>query len=147
MTDTTTTTATSETFFQHVKDFFVGDETDAVDVIDGLASKFDADVWPSVKTFIETLASQVGQAALKASIVALPTLAAGGFGAAAATVGAAVVATATIDAPIDAQQALQATQAAIQVVKVANSTVTAGDAPTVVAIAAAAAPVVTAPAA
>jgi len=137
MTDTTNI-ATSETFYQHVKDFFVGAETDAVDVIDGLASKFDADVWPSVKKFIETLASQVGQAALKSAIASAPLLLSGGFGAAAATVGAAIVATTTMDAPIDAQQALQATQAALQVVKVANATVTAGDAPTVAAIAAAA---------
>jgi hypothetical protein len=137
MTDMTQSAPTSETFFQHVKDFFVGAETDAVDVIDGLASKFDADVWPSVKTFIETLASQVGQTALKSAIASAPLLVSGGFGAAAASVGAAVVATATLDAPIDAEAALQATQAALQVVKVANATVTAGDAPTVAAIAAA----------
>ena len=39
---------------------------------------FDADVWPNVKTFIETLASQVGQAALKSAVASLPLLASGG---------------------------------------------------------------------
>ena len=123
----------SETFFQHVKDFFVGVETKA----ESLLSKFDETELPIIENFLETLGSQVGKAALSAAIAAAPLLATGGFGAAAASVGAAVVATATADAPIDAQAALQATQAALQVVKVANATVTAGDAPTVAAIAAA----------
>lgn len=137
VTDPATVVVNKESLLQHIESFFEGAETDAVNAIDGLESTFSADVWPSVKTFIETLASQVGQAALKSAITAVPELLAGGFGAAAATVGAAVVATATADAPVDAQEALQATQAALQVVKVANSTVTAGDAPTVAAIAAA----------
>jgi len=138
MTDTTSTAvATPESFLQHIENFFTGAETEVVTGIDSLESLFTADVWPSVKTFIETLASQVGQAALKSAIASVPLLATGGFGAAAASVGAAVVATATVDAPIDAQAALQATQAALQVVKVSTSTVTAGDAPTVAAIAAA----------
>lgn len=130
-------TAAPETFIEKVEGFFAPAVTTIEDDLAGLEAKFDADVWPSVKTFITTLASQVGQAALKAAIASAPLLLSGGFGAAAATVGAAVVATATVDAPIDAHAALQATQAALQVVKVANATVTAGDAPTVAAIAAA----------
>ena len=102
-----------------------------------LLAKFDETELPIIKNFLITLGSQIGKAALQAAIGAAPLLASGGFGAAAAVVGAAVVATATADAPIDAQAALQATQAALQVVKVANATVTAGDAPTVAAIAAA----------
>lgn len=102
-----------------------------------LLSKFNEVELPIIKTFLMTLGSQVGKAALQAAIGAAPLLVSGGFGAAAAVVGAAVVSTATLDAPIDAQAALQATQAALQVVKVANATVTVGDAPTVAAIAAA----------
>lgn len=105
-----------------------------------LLQKFDEVELPIVENFLETLGSQIGKAALKAAIASVPLLASGGFGAAAAQVGAAVVATATMDAPIDAQAALQATQAALQVVKVANGTVTAGDGPTVAAIASAAVP-------
>jgi hypothetical protein len=141
MTDTTNTGATitvnKESLLQHIENFFYPAVTTVEDDLVALETKFDADVWPEVKTFILTLSSQVGQAALKSAIAAAPLLLSGGFGAAAETVGAAVVATATVDAPIDATTALQATQAALQVVKVANSTVTAGDAPTVAAIAAA----------
>ena len=133
----TTTSAAPEGLLQHIEDFFIGAEKKVVTGIDALETEFDADVWPSVKSFLVTISSQVGQAALKAAIVALPTLVSGGFGVAAAEVGAAVVATATVDAPIDAQTALQSVQAALQVVKVASSTVTAGDAPTVAAISAA----------
>ncbi len=132
------TNTSPETFLEKVEGFFTGAEKEVVTGIDGLESMFDADVWPQVKAFIETLASQVGQAALKSAVAAVPLLVSGGFGAAAASIGAAVVATATVDVPIDANEALQATQAALQVVKVASSTVTAGDAPTVAAIAAAA---------
>lgn len=136
----TTVTVNKESFFQHIEDFFAPAVTTVEDDLVTLEGKFEADVWPSVKNFILTLSSQVGQAALKAAIASAPLLLSGGFSAAAATVGAAVVATATVDAPIDAQQALQATQAALQVVKVSGSVVTAGDAPTVAAIAAAAVP-------
>jgi hypothetical protein len=102
-----------------------------------LLAKFDETELPIIKTFLETLGSQVGKAAIKAAIGAAPLMASGGFAAAAAVVGAAVVATATADAPVDAQVALQATQAALQVVKVANTIITSGDASTVAAITAA----------
>lgn len=138
MTDSTNTiSTTSESFFQHVKDFFVDTEQEVVTGIQGLESTFEADVWPYVKTFLETLSTQVGQAALKAAVASVPTLVSGGFGAAAAAIGAAVVSTAAVDAPADAKVTLQQVQAALQVVKVANGTVTAGDAPTVAAIEAA----------
>ena len=147
MTDATNTT-NDESFIEKIEDGTVAAWHGIEGAFGTLESKFEADVWPSVKAFLITLTSQIGQAALKSAIVALPTLAAGGFGAAAAEVGAAVVATASVDAPIDAQVALQSVQAALQVVKVANGTVTAGDAATVAAIAAAApAPVAQEPAA
>lgn len=132
MTDTPVTPA-PETFIEKVEGFFAP----AVSEAEALLAKFDETELPIIKTFLITLGSQIGKAALQAAIGAVPLLASGGFGAAAAMVGAAVVATATADAPVDAQAALQATQAALQVVKVANATVTAGDAPTVAAIAAA----------
>lgn len=132
MTDTPVTPV-PETFIEKIEGFFAP----AVNEAETLLAKFDEIELPIIKNFLVTLGSQVGKAALQAAIGAAPLLISGGFGAAAAVVGAAVVATATVDAPIDAQVALQATQAALQVVKVSNATVTAGDAPTVAAIAAA----------
>ena len=138
---TTTVTVNKESLLQHIEDFF----EPAVETIESEASaletravaaikKFDSAELPIIVNFIETLGTQVGKAAFTAAISAAPLLATGGWAAAAATVGTAVVATATADLPVDTQVALQATQAALQVVKVANSTVTAGDAPTVAVI-------------
>ena len=136
-TTTTTTAPNSESFFQHIMDFFKNVETDAETAIGGLENTFEADVWPFVKSFLTTLASQEGQVALKAAIAAAPLLVSGGFAAAAASVGAAVVASAGANAAADAAVTLGQVQAALQVVKVANGTVTTGDAPTVAAIQAA----------
>jgi hypothetical protein len=127
----------NEPFLQRIEEFFCGAGEKTVDAVEVLAGHFEVETWPYVKHFLGTLMSQVGQAALKAAIAAAPLLASGGFGVAAAEVGASVVATVVHDAPLDAQETLQSVQAALQVVKVANSTVTAGDASTVVAIQAA----------
>jgi len=113
----------------------VGD--DVLYAIEGVASKFDADVWPYVKKFLLTLASQTGQVALKAAIAAAPLLATGGFAAAGAAVGTAVVASPAVNSVVDAQTVLSQAQAALQVVKVANVVQTPGDATTVTAIQAA----------
>ena len=146
MTDTTTVTTTTttpaveptpESFFQHIIDFFKHEVTDLETALVGLENSFEADVWPFVKSFLITLASQEGQVALKAAVAAAPLLLTGGFAAAAISVGEAVVSTAGVNAAADAAITLGQVQAALQVVKVANGTVTAGDAATVAAIQAA----------
>jgi hypothetical protein len=88
---------------------------------------FTTDVVPYLKQFLSILSSQIGQAALKAAPAALALIATGGFGAAAASVGATVVGTVAADAVPDAQTVLQAAQAALQVAKVGTNTVTPAD--------------------
>jgi hypothetical protein len=128
---------TDENIFERVGDEVVVLWHDAEGVFGTLESQFTKIEWPIVKNLIVTLGSQIGKAALNASIAAAPTLLSGGFGVAAAEVGAAIAATATVDAPLDIQQALQATQIAVQAVKSSQAVVTTGDSATVAAITAA----------
>lgn len=141
-TDTNTAAAapvkSTETIWQEIGDFFKDIPQETHDAVDALASEFEEDVWPYVKHFIGTLLTQAGQAALKVAPAAIALLATGNFGAAAVSVGTAVAAEVVKDAPQDANDTLQAVQAALQVVKVATGTVTPGDAPAVAAIQAAA---------
>jgi|SRR6185312_925029 len=82
--------------------------------VEALVEEFDEDVLPYVKSFCVQLFQQDTKAALGALVTALPTLATGNVAAAAASVGAVVLATTTKDALADAQAVLQQAQAAME---------------------------------
>lgn len=128
-----------EEIWDDIKSLETNCEDAVVAKVNALETEFDSVVWPYVKKNLLTLLSDVGKSALSAAVTAIPTMIAGGWAAAAAMVGSAVVATASADIKADAPSALQTVQAALQVVKSSSNTVTDGDAPTVAAIQTAAA--------
>ena len=118
--DTTTDTATPttapvvaasvkpETWEQEAWDVLEGWEQDVVADLHAAGQVFTADVWPAIKTAIVTLLTQEGKAICSAVVgsitdpSALPEV-----------VGAAIVVTATKDAPADALNAVSAAQNAV----------------------------------
>lgn len=109
-------------------------EASALAKLNAMEDEWDDVVWPYIKKNTLMLLTDVGQAALSATLTEIPTMIAGGWAAAAAVIGTAVVTTAATDIKADAPSAMQTVQAAMQVIKSASNTVTAGDAPTVAAI-------------
>ena len=83
-------------------------ETDAINEIEALCKFFEADVWPYVKAFLQTLLQQEGKDALQAAVASIPAAATGNVAGAAAAVAAAVAGSLAANAAADAQTEIKA---------------------------------------
>ena len=146
----TTTTSTDETVLEKVEDGLESAWTGfknlagkaaegAEEKVELLAEYFADDVWPVAKTQILTLMSKAAQVAIS-TVVANPSVLAGGFASTAAAIGTAEAATvlpeAIADAKADATTIVLQVQAGLQAAKSVTGTTT-GDQATVDAVTAA----------